>query len=87
MESQKPQEYLETNECEGRYANYFRVGHNAHEFVIDCGQLHEGTSEGACLHTRIITNPAYAKGLLETLDTSIRQYEDSFGIIKEHYDE
>ena len=26
------------SKLEGRYANYFKVGHNAYEFFIDCGQ-------------------------------------------------
>jgi hypothetical protein len=27
---------------EGRYANYFQIGHNAFEFIIDFGQGYEG---------------------------------------------
>ena len=29
----------EAAELEGRYANYFKVGHNAFEFLLDFGQL------------------------------------------------
>ncbi len=50
---------------EGRYANYFRVGYNAFEFLFDFGQLHPENqypeSQPAKIHTRIITNPIYAK--------------------------
>ena len=67
---------------EGKYANYFKVGHNALEFVLDFGQ-HYSENEEAELYTRIITSPCYAKELLETLRVSIEQYEKSFGIIKE----
>ena len=67
---------------EGRYANYFKVGYNAYEFVIDFGQFYEG-NQGAELYTRVITSPLYAKALLKTLRASIQNYEDSFGPIKE----
>jgi hypothetical protein len=67
---------------EGRYANYFKVGYNAYEFVIDFGQFYEG-NKGAELYTRVITSPLYAKALLKTLSASIQNYEDSFGPIKE----
>jgi hypothetical protein len=69
---------------EGRYANYFKVGHNAFEFLLDFGQFYSG-SDRAQIHTRIVTSPAYAKELLATLRDSIDQFELSFGIIpKEH---
>jgi hypothetical protein len=67
---------------EGKYANYFKVGHNAVEFVLDFGQYYHGTEE-AELYTRVITSPCYAKFLLETLRKSIEQYEMVFGVIKE----
>jgi hypothetical protein len=47
------------------------------EFIIDCGQFYSENEE-AQLHTRIITSPAYAKALLETLQESIDQYQQSF---------
>ena len=72
----------ENNKLEGQYANYFKVGHNAYEFVIDFGQYYPGTEE-AELYTRIITSPAYAKSLLETLRESIERYEKSFKAIAE----
>jgi len=61
---------LERKKIEGKYANYFKVGHNAFEFVIDFGQYYPGTDQ-AELYTRIITSPAYAKTLIETLRESI----------------
>ena len=67
---------------EGRYANYFKVGHNAFEFVIDFGQ-HYAESEEAELYIRIITSPCYAKELLHTLKKSIERFEKTFGDIKE----
>lgn len=70
------------NKIEGKYANYFKVGHNALEFVLDFGQ-HYSENEEAELYTRIITSPYYARELLETLRVSIEQYEKTFGTIKE----
>jgi len=70
----------ENNKLEGRYANYFKVGHNAYEFVIEFGQ-HYPENKEAELYTRIATNPFYAKALLETLSESIKQYEKEYGFI------
>jgi len=72
----------ENNKLEGQYANYFKVGHNAYEFVFDFGQYYPETDQ-AELYTRIITSPAYAKSLIETLRESIEQYERSNGAIAE----
>jgi hypothetical protein len=72
---------LDSDKLEGRYANYFKVGHNEFEFVIDFGQYYPGTEE-AELYTRIITGPAYAKVLLRTLQKSIKQYEQNIDHIK-----
>lgn len=67
---------------EGRYANYFKVGHNAFEFILDFGQYYS-ESEEAELNARIVTSPHYAKSLLETLRESVESYEKVFGAIKE----
>ena len=65
---------------EGRYANYFSVGHNSVEFVLDIGQFYAENNE-ARIHTRIITSPTYAKSLLETLRVSVETYEQEYGTI------
>ena len=70
-----------TGRLEGRYANYFKVGHNAFEFVLDFGQFYPESNKFQ-VHSRIITSPAYAKALLKTLDESIDRYEQEFGAIK-----
>jgi hypothetical protein len=67
---------------EGKYANYFKVGYNAFEFLFDFGQYYSENEE-AELYTRIVTSPCYARELLETLRESIEQYEKAFGDIKE----
>lgn len=69
-------------QLEGRYANYFKVGHNAYEFVIDFGQYH-AENDQAELYTRIIANPAYARELLRLLSDSMAQYEKEFGRVKQ----
>ena len=66
---------------EGRYANYFKVGHNAVEFVLDFGQ-HYSENDEAELYTRIITGPCYAKKLFDkelyvsTLETALNTPAD-----------
>ncbi len=65
----------------GKYANYFEIGYNAFEFLMDFGQFYEG-SERAELCTRIIMNPAYAKSFLKTVQKSIEAYEEQFGCIE-----
>ena len=67
-------------ELEGRYANYFKVGYNAFEFVLDFGQ-HYTEGQGAQLHTRIVTGPSYAKELLKFLQDCVDRYESDFGVI------
>ncbi|MEJ1961463.1 MAG: DUF3467 domain-containing protein [Gammaproteobacteria bacterium] len=65
---------------EGRYANYFEVGHNAFEFVIDFGQEYSGNPH-VQIHSRIITAPPYVKALIATLTESLSRYESHFGAI------
>ena len=67
---------------DGRYTNYLKIGHNAFEFLFDFGQFYRG-NEKAAFHTRVVTNPVYAKAFLETLSQSIAQYETAFGPIPE----
>lgn len=62
---------------EGKYANYFEVGHNAFEFVLDFGQSYVD-GKNVHFHSRIVTSPIYAKALLETLRRSVEQYELTF---------
>ncbi len=66
------------NPPEGRYANYFKIGHNAFELIIDCGQCYAENEEPQ-LHTRIITSPAYGKALLKILSDSLDEYEKDYG--------
>jgi hypothetical protein len=49
--------------------------------VLDFSQLYP-ESEEAELYTRVITNPKYAKALLETLKESIKKTEGSLTEVK-----
>lgn len=74
--------FEDSPQIEGRYANYFKVGHNALEFLLDFGQFYP-ESGWPQLHTRIITSPAYAMALLRTLKESLERYEETFGPMRD----
>jgi hypothetical protein len=80
--SQEDKPLHPAEQLEGRYANYFQVGHNAFEILLDFGQFYP-ENVAARFHTRIITGPAYAKVLSKTLRGCIDQYEQTFGVIPE----
>jgi hypothetical protein len=67
-----------SNPVEGRYANYFKIGHNAFELIIDCGQYYSDNEEPQ-LHTRLITSPAYGKELLKALQECLEENEKRYG--------
>ena len=66
---------------EGKYANYFKVGYNAFEFVIDFGQNYSENDQ-AELNTRVILTPAFVRLLNEYLGDCIQKYEKKFGRIQ-----
>ncbi len=74
----KDKDSEDAGHIEGRYANNFKIGYNAFEFVLDFGQFYP-EEKRVQLHTRIITSPVYAKALLRTLQESIDKYEQNFG--------
>lgn len=61
-----------TGAKEGRYANFFQVGHNAFEFLIEFGQQDRG------IHTRIYVSPQYARVLSDLLAEALAQHEREF---------
>ena len=63
---------------EGRYANYFEIGHNAFEFLLDFGQMYFEDPD-SLMHTRIVTNPLFAKRLAGSLNQALAQYEATHG--------
>jgi hypothetical protein len=67
---------------EGRYTNFFKVGHNSLEFIFDFGQMYSDAPTEMMYHTRIVTNPAYARVLLEVLQEAVEKYQQTFGPIQ-----
>ena len=61
---------------EGRYANAFRVGFNAYEFVLEFGQCYVEQEE--CMHTRIVTSPSSAQDLSDLLKDSLGEHEQKY---------
>jgi hypothetical protein len=73
---------------QGQYANYFEVGHNAFEFLLDFGQLYLAGSEAeGRMHTRIITSPVFAQRLVEVLSRALSEYEQTYGRVTGEADE
>jgi hypothetical protein len=71
---------------EGRYANYFEIGHNAFEFLLDFGQLYSEAPEGR-MHTRIVTSPIFARRLAVVLNRTLSQYDQAYGRVREEAEE
>ncbi len=84
--NQKTKPTLVGKRLEGRYANYFKVGYNAYEFVLDFGQFY-AEGEAAQFHTRIITSPVFARALATTLIDSLALFEQTFGAIPPEEDQ
>jgi hypothetical protein len=70
--------HCEHDPLEARYANSFKVGHNASEFLLDFGQCFEATNEDQ-FHSRIIVSPDHFRDLCELLGEALAQYERAFG--------
>ena len=68
------------------YANWFNIGHNNFEIVIDFGQYY-AEAEKPLIHSRIVLGPAYAKALGRLLSESLRRYEEEFGEIPDATEE
>ncbi len=60
---------------EGHYANFFQIGHNASEFLIEFGQQEAGES----VHTRIYVSPEHARILANLMTSTLQQHERIFG--------
>ena len=66
------------------YVNYFEVGHNPFEFLVDLGQYNPGSTEGEgriSIHTRIAIAPPYAKMLSDLLACAVEKHESENGQI------
>jgi hypothetical protein len=58
-----------SNAKEGKYANFFRIGHNECEFLIEFGQQDER------IHTRVYVSPHAARVLFDLLIDSLQLHE------------
>jgi hypothetical protein len=76
----RPEESRDDGEREGKYTNFFTVGFNSVEFVLDFGQAYDDSAR-ELRHTRIVTTPAYAQALAELLIQSLTAYEQAHGRI------
>jgi hypothetical protein len=74
---------LESLENRGIYANSFRIGYGAAEFLLDFGRQFEGAE--AEYYQRIITSPVYARELTQLLAKSLLEYEQKYGAIPEEW--
>ena len=70
----RPEDLQQRVPLEGRYANFFKVGHNAYEFVLEFGQLYEH-EKAPVVHTRIITSSAYVRELLDIIREALLEQE------------
>jgi hypothetical protein len=68
-ESKRRQSAKSPSAKEGRYANFFQIGHNLFEFLIEFGQQDGG------IHTRIYVSPQYARVLSDLLLQTLQQYD------------
>ena len=64
------------------YANYFEVGHNAFEFLIDFGQF-QPEAGAVTMHSRMATGPVHAKLLAGLLADAVNRFEREHGIIED----
>lgn len=55
------------------YANYFRIGHNANEFILECCQAYDGGEE-ISLAQRVVFTPTSARELHVLLGNSLIQH-------------
>ena len=61
------------SEEEARYANFFQIGHNAFEFLLEFGQ-----QEGK-IHTRIYVSPPHARMFCDLLTDTLAQHARVYG--------
>ena len=66
-------ERSESKKEQGRYANYFQIGHTIAEFLLEFG-LEDGS-----IHTRVYISPQHARILSDLLVETLRRHEQAFG--------
>lgn len=68
------------------YANYFEVGHNPYEFLIDFGQV-DPQRGSATVNSRLALGPTHAKLLMRMLKRAVEQFERDFGAIADVHED
>lgn len=79
-----PDRVVDRDASAALYVNYFEMGQNPFEFLLDLGQYHPGASDGdavVSIHSRVALAPPYAKMLSDLLARSIRSHEAEYGPI------
>ena len=71
----RPGSKLRGKRDEGKYANYFQIGHNAAEFLFEFGQQDGG------IHTRVYVSPQHARILSDLLLKTLQLHEKTFGLL------
>ena len=72
-----------SKKLEGRYANFFKIGNNAFEFLLDFEQYYPENGEEQ--FTGIVISPVYAKAFLKTLKKSVERCDKIFKVLNEKY--
>lgn len=65
---------------DAHYANYFHVGQNAFEVMLEFGQHYEN-EPAPQMHTRIVIAPAYAEAFCDLLQKALSEHKRNFGVI------
>jgi len=66
------------------YVNYFELGQNPFEFLIELGQYRPGATDSGgsiAIHTRIAMAPSYAKMLARLFERAVAEHELENGTI------
>jgi hypothetical protein len=71
---------IDNDVADGIYANLAFITNNNAEFIIDFARFLPGNTRGKVV-SRVVLGPINAKGLLKTLEGSVKQYEDKYGDI------
>lgn len=63
---------MKSFEDPARYTNFFQIGHNAFEFLLEFGQQEQ-------IHTRIYLSPQHAQILSDLLLDTLNRHQQLFG--------
>jgi hypothetical protein len=65
---------------EARYANYFKVGQNSTEFLLQFGQFHPGAELVWLI--RVVISPLFVKELFQLVAEAVELHEAQYGPIR-----